>query len=270
LTPVSKQFFLNVLRQARLLPVAEQARFLAVAMRSWRRNRGFALGMDNFVPPPAWILYDASGGIDYRAYYNSGKASAGAIARLALPYLKPDCAARILEWGCGPARIVQHIPGAFAAVKPAVYATDYNGRTISWCRNAIQSVSFEMHGLSPPLPFEDASFDLVYCVSVFTHLSENAHYEWLKELRRVVAPGGVVMMTVHGDKFQRNLFPAEKSAYRNGQLVVRGAVKEGSRIYSSYHSPAFMQNFLGASNIVLHEPHPDPSISGGQDVWITR
>ena len=48
------------------------------------------------------------------------------------------------------------------------------------------------------LPFEDESFDLVYSVSVFSHLDEALGDQWLRELRRVLRAGGVALLTVHG------------------------------------------------------------------------
>jgi len=39
------------------------------------------------------------------------------------------------------------------------------------------------------LPFEDSSFDLVYCGSVFTHVSDLAD-AWFLELRRILRKGG--------------------------------------------------------------------------------
>ena len=42
-------------------------------------------------------------------------------------------------------------------------------------------------------------FDLVYGVSVFTHLDEKHQNDWLQELKRVTRPGSVLLLTVHGD-----------------------------------------------------------------------
>jgi len=42
------------------------------------------------------------------------------------------------------------------------------------------------------LPYEDASFDLVYCFSVFEHLSE--YQRGLREVARVLAPGGLFLL----------------------------------------------------------------------------
>jgi SAM-dependent methyltransferase len=44
-----------------------------------------------------------------------------------------------------------------------------------------------------PLPFEDASFDLVWCSEVIEHLQEPARA--LAELKRVTKPGGTLLLT---------------------------------------------------------------------------
>jgi ubiquinone/menaquinone biosynthesis C-methylase UbiE len=57
----------------------------------------------------------------------------------------------------------------------------------------------------PHLPFEDDSLDLVYCGSVFTHISELAD-AWLLELRRIVRPGGFAYITIHDEHSIEMLF----------------------------------------------------------------
>src|ERR1043165_8053538 len=49
-----------------------------------------------------------------------------------------------------------------------------------------------------PLPYKDQMFDLIYSLSVFTHLSENHASQWLSEMNRVLKPGGILIITIHG------------------------------------------------------------------------
>ena len=55
----------------------------------------------------------------------------------------------------------------------------------------------------PPLRFDDETFDLVYSLSIFSHLSADMVDAWLGELTRVTKPAGLVIVTFHGDKALR-------------------------------------------------------------------
>ena len=73
---------------------------------------------------------------------------------------------RILDWGCGCGRVAR-----YASQVPGIAFTgcDIDGDNAGWCA-AHLSGSFAATKIHPPLPFDAASFDLVYGVSVFTHL----------------------------------------------------------------------------------------------------
>jgi SAM-dependent methyltransferase len=49
----------------------------------------------------------------------------------------------------------------------------------------------------PPLELESASFDLIWSISVFTHLTDNS-LPWLLELHRLLKPGGLLIATYMG------------------------------------------------------------------------
>jgi SAM-dependent methyltransferase len=51
------------------------------------------------------------------------------------------------------------------------------------------------------LPYEDSSIDVILAYSVFTHLPENVHRNWMQEFKRVVQPGGLVAMTIEPRRF---------------------------------------------------------------------
>jgi SAM-dependent methyltransferase len=55
--------------------------------------------------------------------------------------------------------------------------------------------------VQPPLAFEDASFDLIYAFSVFSHLNEETGISWINDFARLVRPGGAVMVTTHRRSF---------------------------------------------------------------------
>ena len=85
-------------------------------------------------------------------------------------------------------------------LRRAVYgAADVDSDAIGWAQEHIPYCEFRVNSPDPPLPFEDGQFDLVFNHSVFTHIDEHRQDEWLEELRRVTCPGGLVVLTTHGE-----------------------------------------------------------------------
>jgi SAM-dependent methyltransferase len=104
-----------------------------------------------------------------------------------LPYLRPGM--RVLDCGCGPGSITA---GLASVVAPGqVIGLDASPAQLGVARaSAIEApVDFRL-GSVYELPFEDASFDAVFAHSLMTHLRDPAHA--LREMRRVLVPGGVV------------------------------------------------------------------------------
>jgi SAM-dependent methyltransferase len=48
------------------------------------------------------------------------------------------------------------------------------------------------------MPLQDGLIDLVYSLSVFTHLPSDRSREWLVDIARVLASGGTLIATTHG------------------------------------------------------------------------
>ena len=144
-----------------------------------------------------------------------------------------------------------------------------NPKYIDWCAQHIPGIDFKVNGLMPPLAWPAASFDVIYGISIFTHLSEAAHEAWLEELMRVLKPGGIAMLTMHGDITRQNLTPAELKLYDDGQPVFRAQVKEGHRMYTAYQPTAFVQRLAkGKATILLHQPGQAKDWGLEQDVWL--
>jgi SAM-dependent methyltransferase len=103
-----------------------------------------------------------------------------------------------LDWGCGCARSVLAMLEKHPHV--SMFGADVDAEAIEWCKAHIQKAHFTATPALPPLPYGDGQFDVVYTISVFTHLDEERQFKWLAELQRVLRPGGVLLATVHGPK----------------------------------------------------------------------
>jgi SAM-dependent methyltransferase len=241
-------------------------KFALSAFRYRRSNRQFREKNPALALPPPFILYESFGKLDYASYYHGGRESAEYIISLIGRHIGFR-EARICEWGCGPARLLRHFPELLAGESPSLYGADYNSRTIAWCGRSIPGIEFRENRLMPPLDFPDDFLDAVYCVSVFTHLSPGAQNAWLGECLRVVRPGGIFLLTVPGDACRGALTGQEQHAYSHSGCVIRGAVTEGKRTYTAYHSPQYMREvFLKGLSVAEHIPGENRA----QDIWIIR
>ena len=151
------------------------------------------------------------------------------------------------------------------------YGSDYNAEYVEWCSKNIPDVTFKKNELDPPLPFNDRQFDLVYGISIFTHLSEQKHWEWFTEPMRVLKPGGILFITTHGDITRSNLTSSEDAVYEKGELVVRSNVKEGHRMYVAYQPISFMHKlFQDKARVLKHVPGSKQPWGLSQDVWVVE
>lgn len=104
----------------------------------------------------------------------------------------------ILDWGCGTGRIMTHFEDV-ARTGTQVWGCDPDARSVNWVQeNLCPPFRAFVSLFRPPLPLPDASFDLVYGHSVFTHISDLYH-PWLMELRRITRPDGLVIVSVHDE-----------------------------------------------------------------------
>lgn len=150
-----------------------------------------------------------------------------------------------------------------------VYGTDYNQKYIKWNAANIENVEFQVNKLSPTLTYADESFQVVYGISIFTHLSAENHFAWKSELMRVLKVGGILFLTLHGEVFKSKLSYGEKEKFDSGRLVVKSSKIEGHRTYSAYQPVAFVHKLFNDHDIVHHK------IGKGsgkleQDIWIVR
>lgn len=101
----------------------------------------------------------------------------------------------VLDWGCGCGRVFRYFP---ADRLPHFTGVDIDRNNIEWCRENYPAARFEVVSPRPATPLSDGAFDVVFGISVFTHLTEANHLEWLAEVRRITRPGAAVLVSVHG------------------------------------------------------------------------
>ncbi len=134
---------------------------------------------------------------------------------------------RVLDWGCGCGRVSRYFLQQSGCQLTGV---DVDEENVGWCCEHLPGGSFAAVPLRPPMELPDAGFDLAFGVSVFTHLSEADQFAWLAELRRVVRPGGLVLMTFHGEA---SVVWSGLSAERYARLRGRGFCEQANPLYDA-------------------------------------
>jgi SAM-dependent methyltransferase len=102
---------------------------------------------------------------------------------------------RVLDFGCGAGRVLRHFVAE--AGQAEFWGCDLHPPTIEWLSENLSPPMRFFVNDQRPLPQADGYFDLVYGLSVFTHITYDWS-DWLLELHRVLKPDGLLLMTFMG------------------------------------------------------------------------
>lgn len=179
-------------------------------MLGFRGRRG---PPDGPLPVPPLELRKLVGNFDEGAFDNP----TGARVFASVPGSSDDF---ILDFGCGCGRVARQLMQQ--QPPPAKYlGVDLHKGMIRWCRDNLtarnrdfvfQHQDVRNPGLNPrgrrdqvEFPAADASVSLLIATSVFTHLVESQAVFYLREVGRVLRPGGVAVTTFF--LFDKAAFP---------------------------------------------------------------
>ncbi len=147
----------------------------------------------------------------------------GAEAKSALVGLLPDdwsfAGKRVLDFGCGAGRTLRHFLAE--AQDAEFWGADIDAASIAWLRDELSPPLHVVQSKpAPPLGLEYGTFDLVWALSVFTHLTDES-IPWLLELHRLLRPGGLLVATYMG-RWNGEIFTHEPwDEDRTGMNVLR-------------------------------------------------
>ena len=250
-----------------LLSFAEQLNFKFQKNRE--KNKLFKKQNPGIVLPPDFYMYETFC-LDYHKYYFEGIDAAKWIINQVdneIDFHNKN----ILDWGCGPGRLIRHLPEILDKSN-SVYGTDYNSKYVTWCQENLVDVKVEKNELMPPLLFDSEFFDFIYGISIFTHLSSEMHEKWMEELSRVLKPGGLLFLTLHGDGFKNKFNEKELEIYEAGNIVVQNFKVEGNRLYAAYQPPVFFKKLCNSYGFEIKQHQIGGVIKGKsqQDIWLLK
>jgi SAM-dependent methyltransferase len=209
-----------------------------------------------------------TGSADAAWYTDGGRLAAESIGgTLRDAGLAPGNFQAILDFGCGCGRVIRHWRPLTSA---ALHGSDSNPALVEWCRRNLPFAKFQSNTLEPRLDFADQQFEFAYALSVFTHMPEKLQQPWMRELWRILRPGGHLLITTQGQEYVSKLSDAERARYRAGQIVVRYGKAAGTNLCSVYHPEAYVRDRLaGDFEVALSRPRSAAG-NGRQDTFLLR
>jgi len=146
---------------------------------------------------------------------------------------------RLLDWGCGWGQVSKMLLDRGVDVTSFEYREGYTGTGMERLEK-FPEIEADVSGDPVALPYPDESFDTVLSSGVLEHVADPDAS--LDELRRVLKPGGKLLITTHGTSYLPRLDAAERAAFEQGELVVRWSEVVGSNLCSAYHPERYLRD----------------------------
>jgi SAM-dependent methyltransferase len=215
--------------------------------------------LENRPLPPASLIERVAGTDNADWFVHSGGLSVRDI-RAALETIgrRPEQFHQILDFGCGCGRILTPM---LAELPQARFSgVDIDDEALSWLRRQYPGLDLRTVDPLPPLPFPDNTFDLVYCHSVFTHMDVDYQDRWLAELRRVTAPGAILIVSFSGAEAFGKLLDQWNAAGVDPAPIAAQLAQDGTLFisddgwkdgpfpdfyHSMFHTAAYVQRHWG-------------------------
>jgi len=114
------------------------------------------------------------------------------LLRLGTEFLGPAASLRVLDVGCGVGLTDRFLVGKVAEL----HGIEIAAGPLERARSAVPEAMFTAYD-GQSIPFEDHRFDLAFAICVVHHVPPARWKAFIGEMKRVVKPGGLVMIFEH-------------------------------------------------------------------------
>lgn len=212
------------------------------------------------------------------AYLATGRQTVDAVIRLARDAGADVDAGRYCEIGAGYGRLLRVL---FEMVpRKRVLAVELDASARRFCRDELGiDVAASTPGFDVDL---DERCDVVFAISVITHVDWAGSLRFLRLAARLVGPGGALVFSSHGEQALAELEQHDPTSFGGRRPEVERAWQEDGFYYAPYrftkgeygmtwHRPDVVRTMLASVDpdleVVAHEP---AGLLGYQDLWCVR
>ena len=103
-------------------------------------------------------------------------------------------AADILDFGCGIGNSIEHFRAYFPDSR--LHCADVSKRSMDIARARFPGKETYLH-VDHAIDLAPESMDVVFTACVFHHIPHEQHVQWLTELKRIIRPGGLLVIYEH-------------------------------------------------------------------------
>lgn len=129
------------------------------------------------------------------AYFRSGTVIADTLRQVAAQWFGAGGPGRVLDFACGYGRVLRYVIHGLGAAR--VTGAEILPDAVEFVGSTLGATGLASSTDPDDLDVE-GRYDLVVVSSLFTHLPEATFVPWLARLHRLVAPGGLLVLSVHG------------------------------------------------------------------------
>lgn len=176
---------------------------------------------------------------------------------------------RVLDLGVGCGRVIRRFHELYP--QSSLTGADIDSEAIAWLQQNYAPVGrFVALPHLPPSELENDGFDLVYAISVFTHLNETMQFAWLGELQRITETGGYLLLTVHGRNHQLKFPPDIQQKISAAGFYYSEALTEGLPAFYGFtiHTREYVEREWSRFFEILH--YEEQGNEGYQDLILCR
>ncbi len=212
--------------------------------------------------------------------FSESRAFAGKEFEAYKDYLRPG--QTIIDLGCGNGRLLQFIEKEASNWHQKTFhyvGLDTSSNLLSEARKKYPGKTFQ-RGDMTKIPLKDKSADIIFCIRAFHHLpTRNLRQKSLKEIKRVLKPQGILILTVW-DLWQKKYFwQLMKALGRsivsfgkyapNDTFIPWGKTKK-PRYYHAFTLKELHKLFIGSKWNIIEISKTDPTTKAYDYIVIAR